>query len=164
MHSLIRELEKTQLKPQKELRIGDEVRFQIEIVEGNKKRLQAFEGMIMKKRGEGLGATVTVRKTSAGIGVEKIIPVHMPALRKIEVVRRGRVRRAKLYFLRGLTGKASKVREDLDMVRADKAERRKKAGAAPAKKAEAKKTEAKAATEKAPKKAAKPKAKAKSGK
>jgi large subunit ribosomal protein L19 len=134
MHPLIRELEKTQLKPQKELRIGDEVKFQMEIVEGNKKRLQAFEGMIMKKRGEGLGATVTVRKTSAGIGVEKIIPVHLPALRKIEVVRRGKARRAKLYYLRALTGKAFKVKEDLDMVRADKAARRKKAAEAPAKK------------------------------
>jgi large subunit ribosomal protein L19 len=126
MHPLIKEVEKSQLQKEKALRVGDTIKIYMEIIEGNKKRIQAFEGIIIKKRGEGINATVTLRKVTAGIGVEKVIPVHMPSIKKVEVVRRGKVRRAKLYYLRKLIGKSSKVQEDLDMVRTDKATRKRR--------------------------------------
>ena len=90
---------------------GDTVRVMVRVREGDKERLQAFEGLVIAKRGGGISETFTVRKISSGIGVERIFPVHSPMLAEINVVRRGRVRRAKLYYLRNLTGKATRIRE-----------------------------------------------------
>lgn len=90
---------------------GDTIRVMVRVREGDKERLQAFEGVCIGRRGEGRSATFTVRKVSAGVGVERIFPLHAPVVAGIEMVRRGRVRRAKLYYLRRLTGKASRIRE-----------------------------------------------------
>ena len=92
-------------------RPGDTVRVNVRVREGDKERLQAFEGVCIARRGSGVSATFTVRKISNGIGVERIFPLHSPMLAQVEVVRRGRVRRAKLYYLRNLTGKATRIRE-----------------------------------------------------
>ena len=90
---------------------GDTVRVMVRVREGDKERLQAFEGVCIAKRGSGVSATFTVRKISNGVGVERIFPLHSPMIAEISVVRRGRVRRAKLYYLRHLTGKATRIRE-----------------------------------------------------
>ncbi len=92
-------------------RAGDTLRVNVRVREGDKERLQAFEGVCIARRGGGISQTFTVRKISNGIGVERIFPVHSPMLADITVVRRGRVRRAKLYYLRHLTGKATRIRE-----------------------------------------------------
>lgn len=92
-------------------RPGDTVRVQVKVVEGNRERLQAYEGVVIKRQGSGLNETFTVRRISYGVGVERTFPVHSPRLAAIEVVRRGVVRRAKLYYLRNLTGKAARIRE-----------------------------------------------------
>jgi large subunit ribosomal protein L19 len=93
------------------LRPGDTVRVQVRIKEGDKERLQAFEGTIIAKHNTGIGHTITVRKISFGHGVERIFPLHAPVVDKVELIRTGRVRRAKLYYLRGLKGKAARLRE-----------------------------------------------------
>src|SRR3989440_453552 len=90
---------------------GDTVRVMVRVREGDKERLQAFEGVCIARRGAGINATFTVRKISAGVGVERIFPSHSPSIAEIELVRKGRVRRAKLYFLRRLAGKAARIRE-----------------------------------------------------
>ncbi|HKX29113.1 MAG TPA: 50S ribosomal protein L19 [Blastocatellia bacterium] len=91
---------------------GDTVRVHVRIKEGeNKERLQAFEGVVIGRRGHGVGETITVRKTSFGVGVERIFPLHATIIDHIDVIKRGRVRRAKLYFLRELRGKAARIRE-----------------------------------------------------
>jgi large subunit ribosomal protein L19 len=90
---------------------GDTVRVMVRVKEGDKERLQAFEGVCIARRGGGISETFTVRKISAGVGVERIFPLHSPAIAEIVVVREGRVRRAKLYFLRRLAGKAARIRE-----------------------------------------------------
>ena len=90
---------------------GDTVRVQVRVKEGEKERLQAFEGLVIAKRGGGIAENFTVRKISAGVGVERIFPVHSPSIASVDVVRRGRVRRAKLYYLRKLSGKAARIRE-----------------------------------------------------
>jgi len=90
---------------------GDTVRVMVRVKEGDKERLQAFEGVCIARRGGGINETFTVRKISAGVGVERIFPLHSPAIAEIVVVREGRVRRAKLYFLRRLAGKAARIRE-----------------------------------------------------
>jgi large subunit ribosomal protein L19 len=90
---------------------GDTVRVQVRVKEGEKERLQAFEGLVIAKRGGGISENFTVRKISAGVGVERIFPVHSPSIASVDVVRRGRVRRAKLYYLRKLSGKAARIRE-----------------------------------------------------
>jgi large subunit ribosomal protein L19 len=90
---------------------GDTVRVMVRVREGEKERLQAFEGVCIARRGGGINETFTVRKVSAGVGVERIFPLHAPAIAEIELVRKGRVRRAKLYFLRRLAGKAARIRE-----------------------------------------------------
>jgi large subunit ribosomal protein L19 len=92
-------------------RAGDTLRVNVRVREGDKERLQAFEGVCIARRGAGVSATFTVRKISNGVGVERIFPVHSPLLAEITVVRRGRVRRAKLYYLRHLTGKATRIKE-----------------------------------------------------
>jgi len=90
---------------------GDTVRVMVRVREGEKERLQAFEGVCIARRGGGINETFTVRKISAGVGVERIFPLHSPSISHIEMVRQGRVRRAKLYFLRRLAGKAARIRE-----------------------------------------------------
>jgi large subunit ribosomal protein L19 len=92
-------------------RAGDTLRINVRVIEGEKERLQAFEGVCIARRGSGVSQTFTVRKVSNGVGVERIFPLHSPMISEIVVVRRGRVRRAKLYYLRHLTGKATRIRE-----------------------------------------------------
>ena len=92
-------------------RAGDTLRVNVRVREGDKERIQAFEGVCIAKRGGGVSATFTVRKISNGIGVERIFPIHSPMLGDVHVVRRGRVRRAKLYYLRAATGKAARIKE-----------------------------------------------------
>jgi large subunit ribosomal protein L19 len=92
-------------------RPGDTVRVNVRVKEGDKERLQAFEGVCIARRGAGVSQTFTVRKVSNGVGVERIFPLHSPMLADINVVRRGRVRRAKLFYLRHLTGKATRIKE-----------------------------------------------------
>ena len=90
---------------------GDTVRVNVKVVEGDRERVQAYEGVCIARRGAGVSETFTVRKISSGIGVERIFPLHSPNVSEIKVVRRGRVRRAKLYYLRELSGKAARIRE-----------------------------------------------------
>lgn len=90
---------------------GDTVRVQVRVREGDKERLQAFEGVVVGLRGGGISETFTVRKVSAGVGVERVFPLHSPTIATVEVVRKGRVRRAKLYYLRALSGKKARIRE-----------------------------------------------------
>src|SRR5207249_3638990 len=98
---------------------GDTVRVMVRVREGDKERLQAFEGVCIARRGAGINATFTVRKISAGVGVERIFPSHSPSIAEIELVRKGRVRRAKLYFLRRLAGKAARIREKRGLTRSE---------------------------------------------
>ena len=90
---------------------GDTLRVNVRVREGDKERLQAFEGVCIAKKGGGISETFTVRKVSSGIGVERVFPIHSPSVESIAVVRRGRVRRAKLYYLRALRGKAARIKE-----------------------------------------------------
>ena len=94
-----------------ELRIGDTVKVFIKVKEGNRERVQLFEGTLIAKKHGGISETITVRRLASGVGVEKIFPINSPNIEKIEVVRHGKVRRAKLYYLRGRSGKAAKVNE-----------------------------------------------------
>jgi large subunit ribosomal protein L19 len=94
-----------------DFRPGDTVKVMVRIQEGEKERLQAFEGVCIAKKNGGVSETFTVRKVSAGVGVERIFPLHSPSVGAVEVVRRGKVRRAKLYYLRRLTGKAGRIKE-----------------------------------------------------
>ena len=112
MADLLRELENEQLRGDlPEFSPGDTVRVLYRVREGEKERIQAFEGVCIARRGGGIGETFMVRKISAGIGVERVFPLHSPSIKGIELVRQGRVRRAKLYYLRGLKGKAARIRE-----------------------------------------------------
>lgn len=97
-----------------DFRPGDSVRVHVRVVEGNRSRVQVFAGPVIARTGAGLQETFTVRKMSFGVGVERIFPLHSPIIEKIEVERRGDVRRAKLYYLRGLRGKAAKIKEKRD--------------------------------------------------
>jgi len=109
----LREIEREGLKTDiPEFSPGDTVRVMVRVREGEKERLQAFEGICIARRGGGVSESFTVRKISAGVGVERIFPLHSPSISAVEVVRKGRVRRAKLYFLRRLAGKAARIRED----------------------------------------------------
>ena len=93
--------------------IGDGVKVYVKIVEGEKERIQMFEGTVIAKHGGGISETFTVRRVSYGVGVEKTFPIHSPNVARVEVVRKGKVRRAKLYYLRGRVGKAAKVKQDI---------------------------------------------------
>ncbi len=114
MSHIIQELESEQLKTDiPGFSPGDSVRVQVRVKEGNRERLQAFEGVVIAKRNRGLNSAFTVRKISHGEGVERVFQTHSPAIASIEVVRRGDVRRAKLYYLRGRTGKAARIKEKI---------------------------------------------------
>ncbi len=113
MNEIIRNIEAAQMKAEvPQFRVGDTVKVYAKIKEGNRERVQIFEGTVLKKQGgSSVRATFTVRKNSNGIGVEKTWPIHSPNVEKVEVVRRGKVRRAKLFYLRNRTGKRAKVKE-----------------------------------------------------
>lgn len=112
MDPLIAELTKEQLRDDiPAFRAGDTVRVHVRVVEGSHERIQMFEGVVIKKKGTGIGATYTVRKIASGVGVERTFPVNDPRVAKIEVLRHGRVRRAKLYYLRDRHGKSARIAE-----------------------------------------------------
>jgi ribosomal protein L19 len=97
-----------------QFRAGDELKVHVRVIEGNKSRLQVFQGVVIRRQGDGVRETFTIRKVSYGVGVERTFPVHTPVIEKIELVQKGDVRRAKLYYLRDLRGKAAKIREKRD--------------------------------------------------
>ncbi len=112
MSDLIQEIEKAESRKETpDFAPGDTVRVLYNVREGSKERIQAFEGVCIARRGGGTGETFTVRKISSGIGVERVFPLQAPTVTGVEIVRRGRVRRAKLYYLRGLRGKAARIKE-----------------------------------------------------
>ena len=112
--NIIEQIEKENLKSEVPVfSVGDTVKVSVKVIEGTKERIQAFEGIVIAKRNGGIRETFTVRRISYGIGVERTFPVHSPKVAKIDVIKRGKVRRAKLYYLRNLTGKAAKVEEIL---------------------------------------------------
>ena len=112
--NIIEQIEKENLKSSvPSFNVGDTVKVSFKVIEGTKERIQAFEGIVIAKRNSGIRETFTVRRVSYGIGVERTFPLHSPKVADIKVVRKGRVRRAKLYYLRDLTGKAAKVQEIL---------------------------------------------------
>lgn len=111
-HKLIEAVTKSQLRTDlPSFRPGDTLRVHVRIIEGTRERIQVFEGFVIKRRGGGVSETFTVRKISSGVGVERTFPLHTPKIEKIEVKRRGKVRRAKLYYLRSLRGKAARIQE-----------------------------------------------------
>ena len=115
MNEIIRSIESAQLKSDiPEFAVGDTVRVQVKVVEGSRERLQAFEGVVIARRNGSVRETFTVRRVSYGIGVERTFPYHSPRIGRIEVVRHGVVRRAKLFYLRERSGKAAKIRERID--------------------------------------------------
>jgi len=110
--NLIDKIEAGELKKEaSEVRVGDTVRAHIRIIDGEKERVQVFEGIVIRLHGGGVRETMTVRKISFGVGVERILPLHSPRLEKVEIVKRAKVRQAKLYFLRELRGKAARLKE-----------------------------------------------------
>ncbi|MBM7552771.1 50S ribosomal protein L19 [Thalassobacillus pellis] len=112
MQELIREITKDQLRTDHpDFRPGDTVKVHVKVVEGTRERIQVFEGVIIKRQNGGISETFTVRKISYGVGVERTFPLHSPRIEKIERTRRGKVRRAKLYYLRNLRGKAARIKE-----------------------------------------------------
>jgi len=111
MH-ILKQIEQSQLKQDvPDFRPGDTVRVEVKVVEGNRERLQAFEGVVIKRAGQGLTETFTVRRTAYGVTVERIFPIHSPRVASIKLVRQGRVRRAKLYYMRERFGKAARIKE-----------------------------------------------------
>ncbi|RAV03443.1 50S ribosomal protein L19 [Paenibacillus sp. YN15] len=112
MNLLVQEITKEQLRKDiPSFRPGDTLKVYVKVIEGSRERVQLFEGVVIKRRGGGISETFTVRKISYGVGVERTFPLHSPKLDKIEVARRGKVRRAKLYYLRALRGKAARITE-----------------------------------------------------
>jgi ribosomal protein L19 len=97
-----------------QFRAGDELKIHVRVIEGSKSRIQVFQGIVIRRQGDGVRETFTIRKVSYGVGVERTFPVHTPVIEKIELVKKGDVRRAKLYYLRDLRGKAAKIREKRD--------------------------------------------------
>jgi large subunit ribosomal protein L19 len=114
MNELIQSVECRQLRQVPQFRVGDRVRVHFQVIEGQRRRTQVFEGVVLKIQGKGARRTFTVRKLSFGVGVERTFPVHSPKIEKIEVAARGEVRRAKLYYLRGRVGRRARVRESRD--------------------------------------------------
>ena len=111
--NLIKDIEKEQIKTDlPEINSGDSVKVNVKVSEGNRERIQTFEGVIIAVNGVGINKTITVRKLSFGVGVERIFPVHAPIVDSLEVVRKGKVRRSKLYYLRDRVGKSAKIKED----------------------------------------------------
>ena len=137
MSTIIESLERRQLRDVPAFKAGDTVRVHFKVIEGNRQRVQVFEGICIKRQGSGVRETFTVRKSSFGVGVERTFPLHSPSIGKLEVVSRGHVRRAKLYYLRERRGKKARIRErrlgdeELAAIAAAEAERA-AAGAAPA--------------------------------
>ena len=117
MSSVIERLERAQLRRVPSFQAGDRLRVHFQVIEGTRKRTQVFEGVVIKRQGHGVRETFTVRKQSFGVGVERTFPLHTPVIEKIEVVTRGDVRRAKLYYLRNLRGKAAKFKEKREVGR-----------------------------------------------
>lgn len=112
--NIIREIEREQLKQEiPTFNVGDTVKVHVKVVEGKRERIQIFEGTVMKRQNGGIRETFTVRKISSGVGVERTFPVHSPRVEKIEVTRKGKVRRAKLFYLRDRVGKAAKIKEKM---------------------------------------------------
>lgn len=112
MNDIIREIESQQLKKDiPEFRAGDTLRLDVKVVEGTRERIQAFEGVVIKRRGTGINETFTVRRVAYGVAVERIFPLHSPRLEKITVLRRGKVRRAKLNYLKNRTGRAARIKD-----------------------------------------------------
>lgn len=115
MSSIIENLEKQYLnKEVADVNPGDTVKVFVRIIEGNKERTQAFEGTVIKKRGSGINKTITVRKIFQGVGVERVFALYSPRVEKINILKRGDVRRAKLYYLRNLSGKATRIKEKIE--------------------------------------------------
>lgn len=114
MNELIESVERRQLRQLPDFRVGDRIRVHFQVIEGQRRRTQVFEGVVLKIQGPGARRTFTVRKLSFGVGVERTFPVHSPKIERIEVAARGEVRRAKLYYLRGRIGKRARVRESRD--------------------------------------------------
>ena len=111
MNEILRAIEAEQMRNDlPNFRIGDTVKLHVKIKEGNRERIQIFEGFVLKRQGGGIGETFTVRRIASGVGVEKTFPVHSPLVEKIEVVRRGRIRRARLHYMRERTGKSAKIK------------------------------------------------------
>ena len=114
MENIIKSIEDAQLKEKVDsFNVGDTVRIGVNIREGDKERVQSFEGTVIARKGSGVSETFTVRRVSYGVGVERVFPLHSPNVKSVEVIRRGHVRRAKLYYLRDRVGKAAKVKEQL---------------------------------------------------
>lgn len=112
MQNIINEITQEQLRTDlPNFRPGDTVRVHVKVVEGTRERIQLYEGVVIQRRGGGISETFTVRKISYGVGVERIFPVHTPKITLLEVIRRGKVRRAKLFYLRSLRGKAARIKE-----------------------------------------------------
>jgi large subunit ribosomal protein L19 len=112
MNQIIQDIESPYIKQDlPELNVGDTVKVFVKIIEGGKERTQGYEGVIIKRRGSGVGKTITVRRVFQGIGIERVFPVNSPRIEKIKVQRRGHVRRSKLYYLRERTGKATRIKE-----------------------------------------------------
>ncbi len=111
MQQLIADITKEQIKDRPVFKAGDTVKVHVKVVEGTRERIQVYEGVVIKRQNGGISETFTVRKISYGVGVERTFPVHSPRVDKIEVMRRGKVRRAKLYYLRNLRGKAARIKE-----------------------------------------------------
>ena len=116
MHTAIAELEQAQIRSDiPDFRPGDTLRVHVRVVEGSRSRIQVFQGIVIRRQGSGARETFTVRKISYSVGVERTFPVHSPSIDKIELVTRGRVRRATLYYLRSLRGKAARIKERRDL-------------------------------------------------
>ncbi|MFO8191166.1 MAG: 50S ribosomal protein L19 [Bacillota bacterium] len=112
MTDFLKEVEKRNMKDDlPPFSAGDTVKVHVRVVEGGRERVQVFEGVVIRRQGSGARETFTVRRVTFGIGVERVFPIHSPSISKIEVVKKGRVRRAKLYYLRKLTGKAARIKE-----------------------------------------------------
>ena len=145
MNSLIEAIERDYMKKEVPVfSVGDTVKVLVKVVEGTRERLQAFEGIVIARRSGGVRETFTVRRVSFGVGIERIFPLHSPRIDRIEIVKKGKVRRAKLYYLRNLSGKAAKIKEVITVKKDVLAKKEKTAKAKPAKEKAVKDTEVKA--------------------